>query len=145
MGDLTLFLKTLCGTHCAGIAFSRGTSWLIQLAGQFRLFDAMALIAPYPPPGDDDRVSAERLCANMNCLNIIVVGSETDECACTEAAHPEFWRYLHDRGLRPWINGCAGHGVQQKKNFPLCCQTPDLSYCDPQGLRPLPRYTEMYI
>ena len=133
MGDLAFWVKTMCGTHCAGIGFSRGTSWLIQLAGQFRLFDAMALIAPYPPPGDDDRVSAERLCANMDCLNIIVVGSETDECACTEAAHPEFRCYLHDRGLRPWINGCAGHGVQQKKKPSTLLSDPGFVLLRPPG------------
>ena len=132
MGDLMLFIKALYGTQCTGIGFSRGACWLIQLAGQTRIFDGLALIAPFPPPGTEDLVSAQQLTSMIDVHNVAVVGSDTDEFACTEAAHPGFWAYLRERGLRPWIKVLAGH-QDRRKNDSLCCRIPDLSYGDPKA------------
>ena len=90
MGDVALFLKEFCSSRCCGIGFSRGASWLLQLAAHRRLFDKLVLIAPYPPLSMDELTCAERLTTFLDMANIIAIGAPTDGHACTPQAHPAF-------------------------------------------------------
>ncbi len=112
MADLALYVKSALSTHLIGIGFSRGTSWLIQLAAQRPgTFDKLVLIAPYPPPNMPDAVCGQAIVSSFaNLQNILAVGSDIDEFACTEKAHPEFWQRLAKRGMPNWIKLKVGHG-----------------------------------
>ncbi len=111
MAEMALYMKSACATHLVGIGYSRGTSWLIQLAAQRPgIFDKIVLLAPYPPPDMDDAICGQRIASSFaNLQNILVVGSDTDECECTEKVHPQFWQLLA-RGMPSWIKMEVGHG-----------------------------------
>ncbi len=112
MAELALYMKCACATHLVGIGYGRGTSWLIQLVAQRPgIFDKIVLLAPYPPPDMDDAICGQAIASSFaNLQNILVVGSNTDECLCTEKAHPQFWQLLAKRGMPSWIKMEVGHG-----------------------------------
>ena len=116
MGDLTVFLKAMCATICVGIGFSRGTSWLLQLASAAPMFDKLVLLAPYPPPSIHEAICAERIKSFMTVKNIMVVGTASDECACTKEAHLVFWTSLNEAGMDAWIMAPGDHKVTNRKN-----------------------------
>ena len=116
MGDLTIFLKAMCSTLCVGIGFSRGTSWLLQLAAGSQLFDKLVLIAPFPPGSMDEAICAERIKSFMQMENIMVIGTPTDDFGCTREAHPVFWDSLFEAGLKPWIFGPGDHQATNRKS-----------------------------
>ena len=95
-----------------GIGFSRGTSWLIQLAGaRPGLFEKIVLLAPFPPPGEPEALAASRFRVGFPKIEeqVLVVGASSDGCACDHSAHPEFWNAV---GL-PWLIMTGDHGSIQ--------------------------------
>ena len=117
MGDLTMFLKALCCTFCSGIGYSRGTSWLLQLASCSHMFDKLVLLAPYPPPNMNETICAERIKSFMDLENIMVIGTPMDEHACTQEAHPEFWDSLIRAGMNPWTIAPGDHKATNRKSY----------------------------